>query len=243
LNWFAGDVERDLPRSLSLLRDGMASTSSSADPAAKPLLRGVLHQYSAGIALGAGIVMVATAPTTRAALAAAGFALSLVTLYTVSAVYHRVNWSPIARARMRRADHASIFVLIAGTYTPLSLLGLHSREGDLMLIGVWCGAVVGVVKSLFWIKAPKIVAPILCVALGWAVVPYWSEAQTGLGGEVLALVAAGGVVYTIGALCYATKRPTLKPSVFGYHETFHACTIAAAILHFIAVLMVVQRAQ
>ncbi|MDP2344673.1 MAG: hemolysin III family protein [Deltaproteobacteria bacterium] len=219
------------------------STTSPAEPAAKPLMRGVLHQGGALVALGAGIVMVATAPTTRAAWAAAGFAASLVSLYTVSAVYHRVNWSPIARARMRRADHASIFVLIAGTYTPLALLGLRSDDGDLLLLGVWIGALVGVLKSLFWINAPKIVAPILCVALGWAVVPYWSEAQTGLGTEALAFVFAGGVVYTIGALCYATKRPTLKPSVFGYHECFHACTLIAAVLHFIAVLMVVQRAS
>ncbi len=217
-------------------------SASSDVVVAKPLLRGVLHQCAAFAALGAGLVMVATAPTTRAAAAAGGFATSLVVLYTVSAVYHRVNWSPGARARMRRADHASIFVLIAGTYTPLALLGLRSDQGNVLLLAVWCGAVVGVVKSLFWINAPKIVAPILCVALGWAVVPYWTEAHAGLGTEVLALVFAGGVVYTFGAIFYALKRPTLWPSVFGYHEAFHACTLGGATLHFIAVLMVVQRA-
>ena len=218
--------------------------STGADvPLVKPLLRGVLHQCGAFVALGAGIVMVATAPTTRAAWAGAGFAASLVALYTVSAVYHRVNWSPIARARMRRADHASIFVLIAGTYTPLALLGLRSEQGDVLLLAVWCGALVGVVKSLLWINAPKIVAPILCVALGWAVVPYWNEAHTGLGTQALALVFAGGVVYTLGAIFYALKRPALWPSVFGYHELFHACTLIAATLHFIAVLQVIQLAR
>lgn len=220
-----------------------ATTAGDAGVAVKPLLRGVLHQCSAFVALGAGAVMVATAPTARAAWAAAGFAASLVLLFSVSAIYHRVNWPPVARARMRRADHASIFVLIAGTYTPLALLGLASEQGNGLLAAVWCGALLGVLKSLLWQNAPKVVAPVLCVALGWAVVPYWAEARAGLGDDALMLVFAGGVVYTIGAICYALKRPVLWPSLFGYHEAFHACTLGGAALHFAAVLQVIHQVR
>ena len=121
---------------------------------------------------------------------------------------------------MRRADHASIFVLIAGTYTPLALLGLASEQGNGLLAAVWCGALLGVLKSLLWQKA-----------------------RAGLGDDALMLVFAGGVVYTIGAICYALKRPVLWPSLFGYHEAFHACTLGGAALHFAAVLQVIHQVR
>jgi hemolysin III len=150
----------------------------------KPSLRGVLHQWAAPVALGAGIVLVAMAPDLRAGLACAVFATSLVTLFTVSATYHRVTWQPAARAWMRRADHASIFVLIAGTYTPIALLGLPAATGTKLSLLVWTGAALGVLQSLFWVHAPKWVVAVLAVAVGWSIVPYLGEVRHAVPGFV-----------------------------------------------------------
>ena len=164
----------------------------------KPRLRGVLHQFAAAGALGAGLVLVAMAPGARSATAAALFAISLVTLFTVSATYHRVTWSPPARAWMRRMDHASIFILIAGTYTPVALLGLPEAASRTLLLAVWSGALLGVLQSLFWIHAPKVVTAVLAVGVGWTVVPYFDEARRSLGTRELTLILVGGVAYKIG---------------------------------------------
>jgi hemolysin III len=208
----------------------------------KPLLRGVLHQAAAFAAAGAGAVLVATAPTSRGAWACFGFATSLVALFTVSAVYHRVNWSPVARARMRRADHATIFVLIAGTYTPIALVGLPPELGNQLLLLAWGGALVGIVQSLFWTSAPKPLTAVLAVVVGWSVGPYLKETGEVFNDTEMILAVGGGVVYTLGAVFYALKRPAFWPRVFGYHEAFHACTLVAAVLHFALVLSIVQRA-
>ncbi|HEX5745867.1 MAG TPA: hemolysin III family protein [Archangium sp.] len=208
----------------------------------KPRMRGVLHQFAAAVALGAGLVLISMAPGARAATAAAVFALSLVTLFTVSATYHRVTWSVPARAWMRRMDHASIFILIAGTYTPVALIGLPEASGNSLLRAIWAGALLGVLQSLFWVDAPKVITAALAVGVGWTLVPYMGEAYRSLGVTQLALILAGGVAYTAGALAYASKRPNPRPGVFGYHEVFHALTIVGAVLHFIAVLLLVRSA-
>mgnify|MGYP002648456155 CR=1 FL=1 len=208
----------------------------------KPRLRGVLHQFAAAGALGAGLVLVAMAPGARSATAAALFAISLVTLFTVSATYHRVTWSPPARAWMRRMDHASIFILIAGTYTPVALLGLPEAASRTLLLAVWSGALLGVLQSLFWIHAPKVVTAVLGVGVGWTLVPYFGEARRALGTTELTLILVGGVAYTLGAVAYALKRPNPRPAVFGYHEVFHALTLVGAALHFAAVLLLVRAA-
>lgn len=214
--------------------------STTDDVVAKPTLRGVLHQVAAPVALVAGVALAAQAPTTRAALAALGFTLSLVLLYAVSATYHRVTWTPSQRAWMRRADHASIFVLIAGTYTPIALLALP--DGGLhMLALVWVGALVGVGQTLFWIHAPKAIPAIWAVLTGWSVLPWWAEARAGLTASELTWIFVGGVVYTVGAVFYAVKRPNPVPGVFGYHEMFHLCTIIAAVMHFYVVASIVLR--
>jgi hemolysin III len=210
--------------------------------AEKPLLRGLLHQLAAACALGAGGVLVSVAPTPRAAAAAALYSASLVLLFAVSATYHRVQWSTRARAWMRRADHASIFVLIAGTYTPIALFGLPGPSGEQLLWAIWGGALLGVLQSLFWVSAPKPLTAALAVAVGWTLVPFWGEARAVLGGGQLGLVVGGGVAYTLGALAYASKRPNPRPGVFGYHEVFHALTIVGAGLHFAAVLQLVRGA-
>jgi hemolysin III len=204
----------------------------------KPTLRGVLHQAAAVFAAGAGSVLVAMSSSLRAALAAAVYSLSLVTLFAVSAIYHRIQWkAERVRAWMRRADHASIFILIAGTYTPVALLGLGGEAGRRLLIMIWVGAVAGVLLSLFWIKAPKAIPAIVAVAIGWMIVPYFSEIRRLIGAEVW-LILAGGIAYTVGAIIYAVRKPNPFPRIFGYHEVFHALTIVGAFLHFAAIVQI-----
>jgi hemolysin III len=207
---------------------------------AKPRLRGVLHQWAACVALGAGAVLVSLAQSPRVAAAVATFAGSLVVLFAVSAVYHRVDWSAAARARMRRMDHASIFVLIAGTYTPVALLALPLEAGQSLLVAAWSAALLGILQSLFWIRAPKPITALLAVAVGWTVIPYLGTARASLSTAGFALIAAGGIAYTAGAVAYALKRPNPWPGVFGYHEVFHALTIVGAALHFVAVVHLVR---
>lgn len=218
----------------------MTPEAESAEPSVKPLLRGVLHHSAAWYALGAGTVLVAMASTWKAAFAAAVYSLSLVALFAVSAIYHRVQWkADEARARMRRADHASIFVLIAGTYTPITVLGLGGPAGRRLLVMIWVGAALGVLLSLFWIRAPKWLVAGIAVAVGWTIAPYWQEVRRLLGGEVW-LILAGGIAYTLGAVVYAMKRPNPWPRVFGYHEVFHALTLVGALLHFAVIVHIVR---
>lgn len=206
----------------------------------KPLLRGSLHQAAAWFALGSGTVLVAVASTTRAAVAAAIYSLSLVVLFAVSSIYHRVQWkTAIARARMRRADHASIFLLIAGTYTPISLLGLSADDGRRLLILIWLGAAAGVILSVAWVGAPKPLTALVAVAVGWTIAPYINEVRRLLGSD-LWLLLAGGLAYTAGAVIYAIKRPDPWPKLFGYHEVFHALTVVGALFHFAVIVKMIR---
>lgn len=206
---------------------------------AKPLLRGVSHQIAFFVALVAGLLLVHGARGARAQVGAAVYASSLAALFGVSALYHRRNWQPAARRWMRRLDHSAIFVLIAGTFTPFCLL---LREGAHFALALcWGAAALGVAQSVFWVSAPKPVAAILAVAMGWSVLPILPDIRsaTGTGGVVLLL--GGGVLYCLGAAAYAFKRPNPAPAVFGYHEIFHAFVIAGSACHF-AVMIVVLRA-
>ena len=208
----------------------------------KPTLRGVLHHSAAWYALGAGSVLVAMASTPRAAIAAAVYSLSLVALFAISAIYHRVQWrTDRTRARMRRADHASIFILIAGTYTPVALLGLGGADGRRLLIMIWSGALAGVLLSLFWVRAPKALTAAVAVAVGWMIMPYFGEVRRLLGMMVW-LILAGGIAYTAGAIIYALRRPNPWPRTFGYHELFHALTLVGASLHFAVIVQIVRTA-
>jgi hemolysin III len=200
----------------------------------KPLLRGVSHELAAGAALVGWILLAARAASTAAAVAAHVYGASLFALFAVSAAYHRPNWPPRARAVMRRLDHSAIFLLIAGTYTPMCLL-LGGTTGWTLLAAVWVGAALGVLQSVFWAKAPKWLVAALAVALGWAVVPTLPTLWAALGGGALSLLLAGGLAYTAGAVVYARRRPDPFPRVFGYHEVFHALVIAAAVCHYAVV--------
>jgi hemolysin III len=206
----------------------------------KPLLRGVSHQIAAVAALVASAVLVARAETGASALAAAVFGATMVLLFSVSALYHRVNWSPVGRQRMRRLDHAAIFTMIAGGYTPILVLVPSGSGGHGALIAMWIGAAVGVVKSLAWPDAPKWLTALLCVALGWmAVVPVLDRAAI-VGPTCTPLLIASGLTYSAGALVYARKWPDPWPRVFGYHEVFHALVIVASALLFGHVVQVMQ---
>jgi hemolysin III len=183
---------------------------------------------------------VAVCPDRRAAAAVGVYVLSLVALFAASAVYHRVQWKdPSARALMRRVDHASIFVLIAGTYTPVALLGVGGEAGTRLLFQVWAAALASAILSLLWAKAPKPLLALLAVAVGWSIVPHGSEVMRLLG-SLIWLVLAGGVAYTLGAIVYALRRPDPWPRVFGYHEVFHALTLLGALLHLGAVVQIVR---
>jgi hemolysin III len=206
----------------------------------KPLLRGVSHQIAFFVALVAGGALVMSARSTGAAVAAAVFAASLALLFGTSALYHRVHWSPEQRRRMRRLDHAAIFTLIAGGYTPLFALVPSSAGGHAALAVIWIGAGLGVVKSLLWADAPKWVTALLCVVLGWTVAGQVIDRAPTVGWLAVALLVACGVVYSLGAVVYALRRPDPFPKVFGYHEVFHAIVIVASACLFAHVALVVR---
>jgi hemolysin III len=216
----------------------VAQGITSPDPPAilKPRLRGVLHQWAFFVALVAGTVLVLLAPEGQATFATAVYATSVVALFGVSALYHRINWvSAAARRWMRRLDHTMIFFLIAGTYTPFALLVLDGALSTAILVAVWGGALLGIILNLVWIDSPKWVTAVVYIAIGWVAIIAFPELISELGWGAIALIAGGGVLYTLGAVVYARKRPDPAPAVFGYHEIFHALVIAAAILQYAAV--------
>ena len=204
----------------------------------KPRLRGWLHAYAAAISIASGASLIAAAATVRGAVAGATTAIYCATvtlLFGTSALYHRVEWSPSARAVMKRLDHSMIFVFIAGTYTPIAVLTLPTGPMVGVLIAVWSGALLGVGLQLLWTGAPRWLSAPCYIALGWVAVFVFPDLLHNAGVTAFVLIAAGGVVYTLGALVYAAKRPDPFPGTFGFHEVFHACTIVAAICHYVAI--------
>jgi hemolysin III len=203
-------------------------------PGVKPLLRGVSHEIAAAFAVAGAIALVQASTGLRGAVAAAVYGFALTAQFAISALYHRPRWGDRARLMMRRIDHAAIFLLIAGTYTPFCLL-LPPETGHPLLAVVWTGALAGMILSVVWPLAPKWLMALLTVGLGWAIVPAFPAMRAALGWGGISLLGAGGVAYTVGALVYATRFPDPNPRVFGYHEVFHALVIAAAVCHFSAV--------
>ncbi|HEY7619723.1 MAG TPA: hemolysin III family protein [Solirubrobacteraceae bacterium] len=203
----------------------------------KPRLRGVSHQYAFFAAIAAGAALVVLAQGAQARVAVGVYALSLCAMFGASALYHRIDWPPRPSVWMRRLDHAMIYVLVAGTYTPFALLVLAPALGWTLLGIVWAGALAGVALSLVWIDAPRALRALLYVVLGWiglvALPQLWNRA----GAMAVALLATGGLLYTLGAVVYARRRPDPAPRVFGYHEVFHVLVIAAAAVQFAAVAL------
>ena len=210
------------------------------DPSAKPKLRGVSHQWAFVVSIFTGAVLILLAPNGEALAAAGIYAASVMALFGTSALYHRINWKTLgARRWMRRLDHSMIFVLIAGTYTPFALLALDGKLATAILIVVWSGALAGVVLQLCWVDAPRLLSAIVYVAMGWVALAAFPQMIDKVGITGTALVAAGGLLYSVGAGVYAFKRPNPAPKVFGYHEVFHALVIAAAALHYSVVALIV----
>jgi hemolysin III len=201
----------------------------------KPRLRGVFHQYAFFVSLASGTLLVLLAATTRTSVAAAIYAASVSALFGVSALYHRVTWNGPARRRLRRLDHAMIFLLIAGTYTPVGLLVLKGTLATVVLAVVWGGAAAGIVLELVWTGAPRWLGGTVYLALGWVAVVAMPQlfARLGMAGGLL--IVAGGLVYSAGAAVYALRRPDPVPAVFGYHEVFHLLVIAGVAAHFLAI--------
>jgi hemolysin III len=224
-------------------RDAIGERATAAKDAAadaiaavKPRLRGVSHEWAFFISLFLGAALIIAAKTPKATLAVAIYAVSLSALLGTSALYHRVNWArPNARRWMRRLDHSMIFFLIAGTYTPFALLVLNGPLADAILVVVWIGAIAGAIVEMVWIEHPKWVAALIYLSLGWVAVISFPELWSSMGTTGTLLVAAGGLLYTAGAVVYAIQRPNPNPRVFGYHEIFHLLVIAAAAAHFAAV--------
>ncbi len=217
-----------------------AATYGAVMDLARPALRGVSHRVAFFIALGAGAVMLASTRALPALLPTAVYAATLAALFGISSTYHLHPGDVRARRRWQRADHAMIFIFIAGTYTPISLLAVGGATGVKLLAMVWIGAGLGALRALAWPDAPRAISTVLYVALGWAMVWYWPAVRAALTPAHLALLFAGGACYTVGAIVYALRRPDPIPTVFGYHEVFHALVIVGSACHFALVLMVVR---
>ena len=203
--------------------------------AARPKLRGLLHGIAFPLAVVAGIVLVSLAGSDRARLGCALYALSGCLLFGVSALYHRWHGSQRVRTLLRRMDHANIFLIIAGTYSPIALIILPGQTARVVLTIVWAGALIGIGLQLLWTDAPRWLYVPVYLALGWVAVFVIPDLLHRGGVAVLVLVAVGGVLYSLGALVYAFKRPDPLPRLFGFHEVFHALTVAAFILQYVAV--------
>lgn len=221
----------------SLMADHPSLTPSAprADTPDKPKLRGWLHLGMAPVMLITGLVFTMLAPTLEGRIGCAVYTLTAVQLFGTSAVYHRGNWSEQALAAFRRVDHSNIFIFIAGTYTPLALTLLDGASRWSLLILIWSIAVLGVAFRIVWLKAPRWLYTFLYVAMGWAALGWLNQFWVNGGPAIVALLLAGGLVYSLGAVAYATKKPQLSLKWFGFHEVFHSCTIAAAVLHAIAI--------
>jgi hemolysin III len=208
----------------------------------KPRLRGWLHAGTFPAVLVAGILLVALGPTLTARLAAAVYAMTSALLFGISAIYHRGRWSDRGEAILRRFDHANIYLIIAGTYTPFALLALHGAVRTVVLAVIWSGAGAGVFFRIVGVGAPRWLYTALYVGLGWVAAGFVPQLLEGAGVTALVLVFAGGLLYSVGGLVYGLRRPDPSPRWFGFHEVFHAFTVAAYVAQYIAVSFVVYRA-
>jgi hemolysin III len=237
-----GDAVRAGAESLhDSLQDAVSDVTEKLDEL-KPKLRGWLHLVTAPLTLAAGIVLFALSPDTTTRIGSTVFTASALVLFTVSAIYHTGRWSPRTWALLRRFDHANIFLLIAGSYTPFSLLLLNGTAEVALLSTVWSGAVLGVLFRVFWTDAPRWLYVPIYIALGWAAIffiPSFFHGATalgvGIGTAVFVLILAGGALYNYGGLVYGLKRPNPSPRWFGFHEVFHSFTILAFASHYVGV--------
>lgn len=222
-------------------RRGVAVSPPTTPALPRPLLRGVLHQAGFSVSLVVGTLLIVGADGARRHVAAAVFGGSVAACFGASALYHRVTWTPRLRLWMRRIDHAGVYLLIAGTYTPVCLLVLGGAWRLAVLVMVWIGAAAAVVLRFGWVDAPKWVAAALGIALGWAGLAILPQLAARLNPAAVALLGAGGLAYTAGAIIYARRRPNPLPAVFGYHELFHALTLVGVACQYVAIAFFVIR--
>jgi hemolysin III len=206
--------------------------------AVKPRLRGWLHAGMAPLVLAAGIVLISLAATSAGVIGGAVFLTASVLLFGTSGVYHRGTWGMRGDAILRRMDHANIYVFIAATYTPLALILLDGASGVLLLTLIWSAALGGLLFRLFWLSAPRWLYTALYIVMGWAALGWLTAFYQAAGATAVLLIIAGGVCYTLGAVVYGRKRPDPSPTWFGFHEIFHAATIAGFVCHYVAIAMI-----
>lgn len=231
----AADLTADVADSLAGVGEQLSSAVDAVASAIKPRLRGWIHAGMAPLALAYGIVLVALTPAGAPRLAVGVFAATTVLLFGTSAVYHRGTWSDRVGAVLRRLDHSNIFLVIAGTYTPLAVLLLPPATARVLLTVVWVGALAGIAMRVFWLGAPRWLYVPIYLALGWVAVGFLGQFWTNGGPAVAWLIIAGGIGYTAGALIYGLKRPNPSPRWFGFHELFHVGTVIGYTCHAIAV--------
>ncbi len=214
-----------------------AADADAKAPEIRPTWRGWLHAAIFPVAIVAGIILIIVAEGATAKWSAAVFMASSLLLFGNSALYHRFDWKPKTKAILKRIDHANIVILIAGTYTPLAVLALPPDQGTLLLVLVWSGALAGILFRIFWIDAPRWLYVALYLVLGWAAVMYMPQLFQA-NPTMMLLVIIGGLLYTVGAVAYALKKPNPWPGHFGFHEIFHLCTVLAFLCHWTACLLV-----
>jgi hemolysin III len=208
----------------------------------KPRLRGFLHTYAAALSIASGAALIAVAAALKggaAVVTTSVYSATVTLLFGTSALYHRRTWSPRAHRLMKRLDHSMIFVFIAGTYTPIAALTLPRNAAIAVLVAVWTGALIGVSLQLLWPSSPRWLSAPCYIALGWVAAFVMPDLLDNAGVAAFVFIVAGGLIYTLGALVYAFKRPNPYPGVFGFHELFHLCTLVAALCHYTAIWLAV----
>jgi hemolysin III len=201
----------------------------------KPVLRGHFHQAAFFVAVGASAMLMWQAHSLHTFIPALIYSAGLLTMFGVSALYHRPKWNDDWRVLMKRLDHSAIFVMIAGSGTPLSMLALPGNSGARLLTTMWLAAAAGVLKCLVWVHSPKWVSAVLYIGAGWITVMFVSEIRDAISPTQFACLVGGGVVYSVGAIIYACKWPNPSPKYFGYHEVFHILVIVGAAMHFFSI--------
>lgn len=214
------------------------TTALAAIAAIKPKMRGWLHAGAVPAAVICGIVLVALAPA-ELRVAAAIYALSTVALFGISATYHRGNWGPRTHGVLKRMDHATIFVFIAGTYTPFAVTIVAGTSGTVLLWIIWSAALAGVLFRVLWVGAPRWLTVPVYIAMGWASLFFLPAFWSNGGIAVFSLIVAGGLCYSIGAVIYGLRRPDPSPKWFGFHEIFHSFTLGGYVTHYIGICLVV----
>lgn len=205
----------------------------------KPRFRGVSHEIAAFVFPVLGAVLIAVAHTTAARISAAIYTIGVTAMYATSAVYHRGHWTPSTKQRLRRLDHSMILVGIASTYTPVAVVGLDTRSARILLGIVWPLAAIGIAVRMFWLQAPRWLVAGVYVVVGWTAVVFVPVLWHELGVLTFSLIACGGIVYSIGARVYSTRRPDPWPEVFGFHEVFHTLVLLAGLIFYVAIARII----